>query len=1562
MLLQNIVSVDPVQLHQKVFIRDQIPNMVIHSYENITLSLMKYFGGPLLNFTIIPEWDNSTSNDNVKSIFHLKPTYEIKMNGETGPKNPVFPVRDTKYLLKTNDKHDYRRTFMIFIDEGFYLRVFDFTDELDPKEVHTTYLIDIIKIYIGDYDENDIFWNSLNMLNKDQLYMLPWNVNEKQSFLIWIVLYRVVDNFKARIIAHRTEHVLTDPVGKNAIAVVYNKGTAVIASSAISKSNELTISVYDVRLIEYDILYFKYSKTYKSLSFNDPKNWTHNISEFNIRDIESYIAPQYNDSTPEYAKFNFIVSCYNNGLLFFKIKNIKNLSSDEQVNADFDLIDITERYFLSDLGRIFTEKEYKLNTTEFNLFVSQASPPVVYEFQINENMNLNVKRIYKIFDVETNRYVGNDMIAANKDYMGILLYDYKLELYVLRIYHRVESMFSSAHIEIGLKQFGSGVSAISFLNYEASNTLFVRNFHEWFTYDVLKHEIDIDTITNLEPFEKSINQTWTITITAISEFCDSSIPIHFNITLVEDKNTNPIFVGTNRTIQIQHVYGNTAFRESVSDQYSGPNLNFTFDIINQKEEIIEPVIFPTFNSSLFKRLNSSENWTLNMFTRYNDQYIQNSNIAFYWILSNKIVLHNFVRSSMYDQSIETFSFPKDSFIDFYRGTESVFPNGKDKTLIVLSRQNTKHGIRYVNHVFSVYEDLLMWITKDVLENDSLELRADNPMVDLDGGRFLVFIDSTEHTIIFSSYLSELNVVPETNSRRIYDAHIWWDDRLYLSHYNSQHISSYRIVNYTENGKQKLDLESKPDIIFGKKYTIFDIGKNGTATIFYDQNLIDVFKSKDYSKLDYIRRLPMFKFRETMKFSTNDDTFAPTYKIKDQFLYVIMVEIENLTKKRLFIYDLHSNSHDSLRTIIDLKGSLSKLNNYITIETSTLRLSIYIFLFYGGKDYHFICFEPDSLMREDPRSNKTIFLSPDISSYEKYNDQNFTIQVYPASNYFNENMNLKNDSCIYELFCTNYGLMIESRIKGRKLFYKDDSSVTYLNLYDFIDGFNNTFELNYYSSEKTNLNYEFAKDKLTDYFIDSVKNIQQVMMSFIYQTEDLKNVFLFILFEEEDKMQMYQIDETITKYEEDLNYTDVFGCKPQYLKYESFNITDNESVSYVAINWYNYTQIIKPTYNFRLMTFTVTCEEGIYRPKAEKIFERIFSRRITSVHIQKSILESVDYHMLVLSNYYVTSDSLLYVYDLKGASFETWEVSVLTQLSTIELSLDQFVVKSVMFIVNEPYFMASVDNYGILVFDLVTKTIIDHICFNWLLEDFPDKFKILSLAPVDDNGAKVIFEKIGSFSFIWESIDRYGNRETIFNNSKISTRFINIGEEISTDLIWSTYLGYVQLIYHQENDGVFEAYLRLYNYYNHYHSKQSREVKIGTVEECISVNEVFTNPKVIIIWGSKIFMYTYVVNPSLYINPHHKTEIMHLDLIAKNKYSNQYINITIENQYVESGISSFFVFMIFFSIVIVFYIIMYSIARYTLTQKVKSKDSNEDRTSNKFSNIGLSKFIFKILSI
>jgi hypothetical protein len=110
------------------------------------------------------------------------------------------------------------------------------------------------------------------------------------------------------------------------------------------------------------------------------------LQQFNIRDFETYV--NFNNSAYSEGEFNFdlIMSCLNNGLVFFQFS--KNLTDD---TIEFRL---TSTYSISDIGRIYTEKAYRLQKDTFFMFVATQSPPIVYQIGIDNTLNVYKHRSY----------------------------------------------------------------------------------------------------------------------------------------------------------------------------------------------------------------------------------------------------------------------------------------------------------------------------------------------------------------------------------------------------------------------------------------------------------------------------------------------------------------------------------------------------------------------------------------------------------------------------------------------------------------------------------------------------------------------------------------------------------------------------------------------------------------------------------------------------------------------------------------------------------------------------------------------------------------------------------------------------------------------------------------------------------------------------------------------------------------------------------------------------------------------------------------------------------------
>lgn len=117
-----------------------------------------------------------------------------------------------------------------------------------------------------------------------------------------------------------------------------------------------------------------------------------------------------------------------------------------------------------------------------------------------------------------------------------------------------------------------------------------------------------------------------------------------------------------------------------------------------------------------------------------------------------------------------------------------------------------------------------------------------------------------------------------------------------------------------------------------------------------------------------------------------------------------------------------------------------------------------------------------------------------------------------------------------------------------------------------------------------------------------------------------------------------------------------------------------------------------------------------------------NRKLKSISIVKSILTKDDLYVIILPEMNTKYDTLVFLTKMNCTEIESTSSSSLTNMpnkidcdieeysvfSGLELGYDQFVVNSFMFISGEPLFVVSVDNFGLLVIDIVSKKVVDSV--------------------------------------------------------------------------------------------------------------------------------------------------------------------------------------------------------------------------------------------------------------
>lgn len=381
-------------------------------------------------------------------------------------------------------------------------------------------------------------------------------------------------------------------------------------------------------------------------------------------------------------------------------------------------------------------------------------------------------------------------------------------------------------------------------------------------------------------------------------------------------------------------------------------------------------------------------------------------------------------------------YPQERFIDFYSGDDFIYNGQYGQIMIILSKQTYLKEVSYVNHIFAIQDGLIVWVNRYTVNTNKQTLRSMNPMIDLYGGKYIVYIDQKEKTIIVNSPMTDVVDYVYSASHKIYNAHICLDDHLYLSYYNSSKISPFKIVIYKKEKISYLSLEVAYEIDFKKQYLVFDIGYDGVGTVFFDNNTIWVFQAGKYSEMNYVRELPLFGYKNSYFFSYNSGSNHPTFIRNGQYLYIILKRNEGFLEKYLFIYDLHENSHNTLKSVVPLDLERGHDDNYITIGSSHYKKNICIYIFFGGKHFQFVVFEPFNILKLPDNSNSTLFLPKDLSTYSNYQNSSFVLKIYPDVLGCPQNRTIVPNEAFLNVNATNYGLMINSRVPSRKLHYNE----------------------------------------------------------------------------------------------------------------------------------------------------------------------------------------------------------------------------------------------------------------------------------------------------------------------------------------------------------------------------------------------------------------------------------------------------------------------------------------------------------------------------------------------
>ena len=581
------------------------------------------------------------------------------------------------------------------------------------------------------------------------------------------------------------------------------------------------------------------------------------------------------------------------------------------------------------------------------------------------------------------------------------------------------------------------------------------------------------------------------------------------------------FIRENSEISLSHSYGDPSFYIKLSDFYIGPDLSFKMNLESTdlfEDDILLPIVVNTIEGEVITRKLHTNNDCYNgVLKRFIDLANDEIMVSYYCIMENSIEHHIIRTSDMEELNTTESHYLNSTFIDYLKiGKSFGYRKYQGNLLSVLSREQSSDGNSYLVHVFNIEDDLLEWIGKFEVNTNRYTLRNNNPMLELQNTPWMIFVEKSEKKLFFVSDSDYYEDYELQTSIKVKNAFTCCHNYLFLTHRDSNIISAYSTFKFFSDdiGKTILTTEFQNEIILNlKTYIDVDIDIDGLTIVLSGNSEIDVYQVDNLFNMQFVRRLPMFRYKNSMTFWKNLDENNVVFLRNGMLLYIIMVDQFNPKEKRLFIYSLNTFSHDSLISLIKLDEKLFMEDNHIFIEGSPTRTPIYIFVFYGGNIYQFFNFQPHNLLKKDNEVTDNLFLPAKLQNMATYPDNTVNITVYPD---YSAYPHVENTSLSISIDCENNGLMIESRTRDNLITYPLIEHDLRLSMFDYLDGFNISFKLDYFNRGVGDPPFRYSSNGVIteSYLIDSVSKTNKVKHGFIYNY-----LYLFLFFENDFLLQV-----------------------------------------------------------------------------------------------------------------------------------------------------------------------------------------------------------------------------------------------------------------------------------------------------------------------------------------------------------------------------------------------------------------------------------------------------------
>lgn len=234
-------------------------------------------------------------------------------------------------------------------------------------------------------------------------------------------------------------------------------------------------------------------------------------------------------------------------------------------------------------------------------------------------------------------------------------------------------------------------------------------------------------------------------------------------------------------------------------------------------------------------------------------------------------------------------------------------------------------------------------------------------------------------------------------------------------------------------------------------------------------------------------------------------------------------------------------------------------------------------------------------------------------------------------------------------------------------------------------------------------------------------------------------------------------------------------------------------------------------------------------------------------------------------------------------------------------------------------MVGISGFGFALIDLYSAKLLQMISFETIYVKNAQNYNITQIIQLGNRGIRVLLNDEGSFSLIWKSINDLDSQMPILVDLVLADRFQSIKNEISTRLVETNELGFVQIVYYQNSIDYYDAYLRVYNAFNHKLSKSFRELKIGQVKECESLRTRVSkeNKKIdiVVVCGFQLYVYSIELYPFMYIKNTGLNSTVEISLISSNQNSQQDALVKLSKNEVSSSFSKWWQLLILLILII-----------------------------------------------